>query len=203
MDSAVTDLPYPAETENQVYWYIALAGNLLWAGTCFLNPAVAGEATLIKVMSFAGATYGSGTLQRADGTIVPPAPTDPNGAREHLRKQVAKARGQLETYFQKQRFDWAAGFSKLQDWNNADGTVIDLFNVYVWEKMFPWIPYNDDRFNKIRSEALRVVRAAMADYNRQWQQFKRATVWSGKAELKKHNIVFHPEIRIFFGAKSL
>lgn len=48
-------------SDSGVWFGVALAGNLIWAATCLLNP-VAGAA--IKAMSFAGAIIGSGTAQK-------------------------------------------------------------------------------------------------------------------------------------------
>src|SRR5215211_556575 len=45
----------PPEDGSKVFWYIALGGNLLWAGTCLVNPA--GGA--VVGMSFFGAAIGS------------------------------------------------------------------------------------------------------------------------------------------------
>jgi hypothetical protein len=48
--------------DEAVQWFlVALAGNLVWAATAFLDPAAA---ILIRVMSVAGAAVGSGTLQQ-------------------------------------------------------------------------------------------------------------------------------------------
>jgi hypothetical protein len=33
----------PAKPESRFYWYVALAGNLIWAATCLINPVVAVE----------------------------------------------------------------------------------------------------------------------------------------------------------------
>jgi hypothetical protein len=202
VDSAITDVPNPAEPESKVYWYVALAGNLIWAGTCFLNPAAAGEAVLIKILSFAGAAYGSGTLQQVSPGSSFPAPSDVNGAREMLRKQVAQARGKLETYFEGKRDEWATGVPRLQDWN-TENAALDAFNKYVWEQMFPWIPYDNDRFDAIRVQAIAMVKEAYANYMRQWQQFVRDAAWYGEATRTKYGIVFKPVIQVSFGGKPL
>ena len=50
---------------DAVKWFLAaLGGNLAWALTAFLNPAVLADAAMIKLLSMAGATIGSGTLQQ-------------------------------------------------------------------------------------------------------------------------------------------
>lgn len=198
VDNAITDAQFPGEDESQKYFWIALAGNLLWAATVFLNPAAAGEMTLIRWMSGVGATIGSGAWERTskDPHTTSPPPHDPKLI---VRQQVAKARGKLEEQFQKKRREWALGFTKLQDWGQPDDAALDLFNRYIWTQMFPWIKYDSDRFDHIRLEALEKVKGTLADYNRQWQQFKRSTVWAGKAEQKRHGVEFRPILLITFG----
>lgn len=196
VDNAITDAPVPMDDESRKYFWIALAGNLLWASTVFLNPAAAGEMLLIKMMSGVGATIGSGAWQQIDADNDSGPTKDPKLI---IRQQVAKARGSLEDYFQKKRHDWALGFSRLQDWDQPDGAALDAFNQYMWEQVFPWIKYDNDRFDNIRLEALEKVKATLADFNRQWREFQRANVWAGKAEQRRHGIVFRPRLLITFG----
>ena len=48
VDQAINRAAAPAEPESRIYWYIALAGNLLWAATCLLDPPAAiGEAAAV------------------------------------------------------------------------------------------------------------------------------------------------------------
>jgi len=198
VDSAITDESYAMEEESKLYWWIALGGNLVWAGTCFLNPAAAGEVVLIKILSFAGAAYGSGALEKAS-----PPPDNPPTAKEAIRENIAVARGTLEEEFQKQSREWASGFIRLQDWGKDDPTILGEFNAYIWEKMFPTIPYDKLRFKAILNMAKEAVSSAVADYNRQWKQFRRDNVWAGKAEQKRRGVVFQPVIRVSFAGKPL
>ena len=198
VDNAITDESYAIQEESKLYWWIALGGNLVWAATCFLNPAVAGEMILIKIMSVAGATYAAGTLEKAA-----PPPDNPQTAKEGIREQIAIARGTLEGEFQKKSREWASGFIWLQDWGKDDPTILGDFNVYIWEQMFPTIPYDKLRFKQILNMAKEAVRSAVADYNRQWKQFKQNNAFLGGGELKRRGIVFQPVIRISFGGKPL
>src|SRR5215471_13445843 len=36
VDLAITNGQLPKDDDSTVYWFIALAGNLLWAATCFI-----------------------------------------------------------------------------------------------------------------------------------------------------------------------
>ena len=55
------------DDDAKKWFVVALIGNLAWAATAFLNPALVGDAALSKVLSVAGATVGSGTLQQLHG----------------------------------------------------------------------------------------------------------------------------------------
>jgi hypothetical protein len=81
--------------------------------------------------------------------------------------------------------------------------VLDLFNGYMWEQMFPWIKYDGDRFDAIRLEALKVMKNTLADYNKQWEEFRQHAAWYGGAQRKKHNIKFRPVLHIRFGDTAL
>jgi hypothetical protein len=53
----------PPEKESSSAWFmIALAGNLVWAATSFVNPAAA---LAIRAMSLAGSVIGTGTVEKA------------------------------------------------------------------------------------------------------------------------------------------
>lgn len=56
MGEAINLAAYPAQEESRIYWYIALAGNLLWAATCLLAPPAAAGAGVIAVAAEAAAT---------------------------------------------------------------------------------------------------------------------------------------------------
>jgi hypothetical protein len=204
VNSAITDVSIPAEKEGQIWFWVALAGNLIWAGTAFINPLVAGATMWTRIMSVAGAEIGSGALKTIASSDGPVAPSDENGAKDLLRKSVAKARGRLETHFKEQRFDWASDFSQLADWNKTETAVKNNFDEFIWQKVFPWIEYNDDRFEKIRSEASRMANSIIADYSRQWIQYLRSNPWAGEGEMAKHAATdFRPKLRFTFGNQLL
>jgi hypothetical protein len=84
---------------------------------------------------------------------------------------VARARARLETQFNERRFDWASDFWQLADWDKNNPDVKSSFDAFIWGKMFPWIPHDDDRFEQIRNEAARMAKSVMADYLRQWKTY--------------------------------
>jgi hypothetical protein len=198
VDNAITDAVYPIPHESQVFWWIALGGNLLWAATSLLDPAVAAEQALIILMSHVGGIAAAGAAKKAWGE-----PDSPEGAKEKIRQQIAKARGELDKYFQEKRREWGSRFERLQDWDQSDDILLDQFNAYIWKQMFPSIPYDADRFDRIRLMAVEAVQSAVADYTNQWIKFERFAAYYGEKERKRHNIGFRPVLRISFGGKPL
>jgi hypothetical protein len=67
MDTAITDGKLPEE-KGRFYWFMALAGNLLWAATCFipLGAAVSGTSVLglLREESAAKEALRAGTLMK-------------------------------------------------------------------------------------------------------------------------------------------
>lgn len=205
MDAVIDSVPVPSVPEGKNPWYVALAGNLLWAATCFLDPAAAGYVVMMRVMSVSGGVLASGMAPSPGGRMPrnPPADT-PNGAKQLVLDAVASAKGQLETYFKGMRREWASEFPRLQDWNEPDPTVLDSFDAYIWDKMFPWIPYSDKRDEQIEAEALKMVRSVFADYMRQWQTYLRSNPWAGEGEMAKYAATdFRPVLRLSFQGKPL
>jgi hypothetical protein len=198
VDNAVTDEPYAVAEESKVFWWLALAGNMVWAATSFLDPAIAIENELIVLLAHTGAAVNAGVVKELWGDL-----DSSHGAKVFMRQKIAKARGDLEALFQGKRREWGSRFERLQDWEQADEILLDQFNVYIWQQMFPTIAYDAGRFDQIRVMAVQTVHGAVADYNRQWMEFKSSAAWFGEAELKKHNIVFRPVLMIKFGDKLL
>lgn len=198
VDNAITDATYAVAPDSEVFWWIALGGNLLWAATSLINPEVAIGLAAIRILSHVGAAVGSGAAQKVWGE-----PESPEGAKTLIRQHVAKARGQLEKHFQEQRREWGARFERLQDWNKDDTELLNQFNAYIWQQMFPLIPFDDDRFDGIRLKAVEAIKSTVADYNRQWVEFRRTASWYGEKERQKHDIVFRPVLRITLGGKPV
>jgi hypothetical protein len=55
------------DDDAKKWFVVALVGNLAWAATAFLNPALVADVALAKLLSVGGATVGSGTLQQLHG----------------------------------------------------------------------------------------------------------------------------------------
>ena len=195
VNAAITDAQMPVEPQSRAYWFIALAGNLLWAATCFvptggpLRLAVSGVASatekgamelglsaaasveasatgqrVIQVMSVAGATIGSGTVEQLAGSTGNP---EQDGKRV-IRVIIGKKRADLEDVFKPRSSQWASEIDALAQWGDD---VKELMDKYLWIKMFPRIPYDRDRFVTIYKLALSNVSRVLADYNAQWKDW--------------------------------
>jgi hypothetical protein len=200
-DNAISDAHPPQDEKSSAYFYFALAGNLLWAATCFLNPQVAIEAVFIKIMSVVGASYGSNTLQQFAGAAG--SPDDPKPV---IRGMVAKKRGELEKYFKGFSQEWAATLDGLASWEAPaldPEQLVDEFDQYIWEQMFPTVPFDTNRFDAIRTSFVAVIQTALVDFNVQWNQWIRTASNFGGAERKRLHIEFHPVLRIVWGGKVL
>lgn len=205
VDTSITDAQLPVEEESRIYWYIALAGNLLWAATCFvptggpLRLAVSGAAAaarrgameievaavasveasatgqrVIQIMSFSGATVGSGTVEQVFKNKSTGNP-EQDGKRI-VREIVASKRAELEDVFKLRAQQWASEIDALSGWGDD---VHDLMDRYLWVNMFPRIPYDKNRFVTIYELALSNVTGVLADYNKQWKD------WSFRKERSK------------------
>ncbi len=201
----------PAQPESRFPWYLALAGNLLWAATCLIAPPAAagiaateiaiGEAAerfmtrkeiakqlasdivqeaaknkdqvnsfLTKTMSFGGAAVGSGILE-------PKKEPGPDDGKALVRKIIGERRANLEDDYKKNmRDNWTKQLLATWDeWDDID-EPLELFDLFLWGQMFPRIPYDEERFNAIRTGAQRVIESALADYNRQWLKYQADTM---------------------------
>ena len=215
VDAALTDVK-PSDDKSRFYWYVALAGNLLWAATCFINPgaavsasaihlATAGRDTLgrfaartalvevqtsasaqrlIQLMSVGGALIGSGTAEQFAGLDAKKTATfnlkighntekitvsgDPEADGRHIARLVlANKRGELEELYRPLEMQWALEIDALAQWG---GDVDELMDNYLWMKLFPRIPYVK-RFVTIHELALKNMKSAIEDYNRQWDDW--------------------------------
>lgn len=81
--TALAGAPEAEDKESTAGWWVALAGNMLWAATCLI-PGGQVYLTLIRGMSFAGAALGSGVGQ-------PAAEKAPSG-KQMISELLTKAR---------------------------------------------------------------------------------------------------------------
>jgi hypothetical protein len=124
-------------SDGRKWFIIALAGNLLWAATAFLDPLVLAGALAIKLMSVSGATIGSGTMQQLFETK-PEA-----GLKGMIVDGLSKQRHVMETDTDLiERVDDAFERHGLTDRNDPKQTV-GRYEL-AWKVMFgDRVPYGD------------------------------------------------------------
>ena len=135
---------------GQQNFYTALAGNLLWAATSFFtkwHPAVI-------VMSFVGATIGSGASGKSDEIT--------GVGLAAIADRLAREADELE---EKVKPDvW----SVANDCGEQLVTEVEAQDRLLWAKLVPSVPY-DGRREAITKATRARVEKAMPDYVRQWK----------------------------------
>jgi hypothetical protein len=186
VDSAIDQAPFPPEEESRFGFYLALAGNLLWAATSLINPAAAiGSAIavqgsrIIQVMSFTGATVGSGTIT----TFFPNRPVSSLSEKDgkDLIRQVAGIEAtELQDVFREVTPQWANELDEpLAEFAGSDQQRLEMFEKRIWERVFPRIPFDDNRLNAIRNKCKDNVAKLLVEYRKQWKEFRRIQMSPG------------------------
>jgi hypothetical protein len=178
VDGAINEAPYPAEQESRASWWIALAGNMLWAATCFIPVVGEGAAVaqaMIRLMSVAGAAFGSGLADQANPEGNNSAFRTPEDGKVFVRNTAGRRRGELEDFFKQQRSDWAKQLDGIRMWESVVSSQepLDLYDKQIWTLMFPRVDYDENRFNAIRAKCRAKVTRLLNDYNLQWREYVR------------------------------
>ena len=181
----------PAE-ESHSYWVLALAGNLLWAASCFVPGAgivartvgTTKEMAMSEVgkvmyvaMSHGGAVLGAGTVdQLASGPS-----GDPSG-KDVVQRELNAKRNQLGENFHQHVEEWASKLANLKmfkdaSWRNQED-FMEAADQFLWASMFPSIGYNDT--TTMYNGALQKLNGVLADFNRQYR------AWKDKAKIEGH-----------------
>jgi hypothetical protein len=197
MDTVITDAKSPEDEKSRFYWFVALAGNVLWAATCLVpagGAVAAGAAAVeaaaraqraIKIMSFGGAIVGSGTAEQIFGnrgnasgnlkiqigtTIQQFTATgDPAADGKTIARLVLAAkRDELEDLFKSQEKQWALD---VNDAAEGGFDVKEVMDTFVWQQLFPRIPYKGKHQSMYQS-GLTSVNGALADYSKQWKDWQ-------------------------------
>ncbi len=135
---------------GQQNFYTALAGNLLWAATSFF----AKWHPVVIVMSFVGATIGSGASSKSDEVT--------SVGLAAIADRLAKEADELEA--QVKPDVW----SVANDCGEQLVTEVEAQDRLLWAKLVPSVPY-DGRREAITKATRARVEKAMPDYVRQWR----------------------------------
>ena len=193
--SALMAAQQPPEDSSKVFWFIALGGNLLWAGTCLVNPAAAGG---ITIMSFAGAAIGSGSVEQ----IWKSPPEEPADAKALASGWISQKRDQLEATFKAKRREWATDLAGLDGFGGTTEQILDMFQTYIWKNMFPRIAYDNHKYSAVHTSCVKNIETMLADFRTQWQKYVQRASWFGMAERKRRNIYFKYSPNVDFDLAS-
>jgi hypothetical protein len=135
---------------GQQNFYTALAGNLLWAATSFF----AKWHPVVIVMSFVGATIGSGASSKSDEIT--------SVGFAAIADRLAKEADDLEKTVKPDVW------SVANDCGEQLVTEVEAQDRLLWAKLVPSVPY-DGRREAITKATRARVEKAMPDYVRQWK----------------------------------
>lgn len=179
MISAKSDASAPPE-ESKSYWLVALAGNLLWAASCFVPGAgvIAREVegmsslgkTMYATMQGVGAVVGAGV---ADHIAVNDAGA-PSGkdvvadALNDKRKQMAKVFDHIDswasTLILRPKFH-ASSYREL-----GRDKYLEAVDALLWTSLFP--DFGFENYKGMYHRGLNAINGALADFNRQYQTWR-------------------------------
>jgi hypothetical protein len=93
------------EGDSIIYWLVSLAGNMMWAGTIFLRPALNGLPSVPqKTLSVIGAGFGSDTARQVKNLLA--SPPEPDHAKEFFAEMIALRADQMEDGLIKETAEW-------------------------------------------------------------------------------------------------
>ena len=191
VDSAIDQAPAPQESKGRFEFYLALAGNLLWAATAFIGPGLVGKivtgstgllmgekatekvtARIVQTMSVTGATAGSNTL----GEFFPNKSTSSLTAedgKDLVRTVAGLEMTELMDIYREASIQWAKDMDDtIFEFVGKDADRLRLFEQKVWEHMFPRIPFDHHRLNEIRERCKKKVALFLIDFRAQWNKFQ-------------------------------
>ena len=187
MNQANNHASAPAE-ESHSHWLLALAGNLLWAASCFVPGAgiLAGAVvkgvqqaamtgigkTMYVLMAHGGAVLGAGTVdQLASG---------PDGApsgKDVVQRNLNAKRNELGENFHKHVEEWASQMATAKIFEAASSRSQEDFmqavDKFLWASMFPSIGFED--ITTMYDGALKKINGVLADFNRQYRAWQKDT----------------------------
>jgi hypothetical protein len=149
---ALAGAPEAEEPESQTGWWIALAGNMIWAATCLVPPA---KGLQIAIMSFGGAAAGSG-IYTPGSSKAPSGKKMISGMLTQARDAMVKAAGSV--------MDLAAT-------QCADKQIVarEEQRKVLWSNLFN-TPFNESE--PIRQQMSVKIEAGLKSYNEQWRTWR-------------------------------
>lgn len=194
--NALNQAHLPKDPDSELSWFVALAGNLLWAAVCLLDPpeavalaaveAVGGffkgdvpkvteelmksvassRKTVIATMSFGGGALASGIPNRGMDGL------NEGQCKKLIGHLIGSKQARLEEIYRPIIAPCAKVLNEI--WaaaGNADQPFKE-YDEYLWIQMFPRVKYDDDdRYNNIGDYLLNKIETMLADFDRQYRDW--------------------------------
>lgn len=198
-EGAINDARDPDEADSEIFWLIALAGNMLWASTVFFAPevglfgeAVIGATNATKAASLLGAGLGSDVVHKLH-TRQP----NPENAKAFLRDVVAARKDELREIYVDAADEWIKrvlaphvieDVSGLQ-WEGRGRPAPEVFDqdlqkvtvhgqaalrdFTVEHFLFPGAPFTaKEQSVGMRNLMVKELQGALLDFNRQYREWR-------------------------------
>jgi hypothetical protein len=182
---AIDSASDPVEEESAIYWFLGLAGNMLWAATVFFPPAAAvGAITLeVKAASLLGAAIGSGSIQKLYSMPV----NKPSG-KQFLKAQIAENQDQLrdlyvrggDAFVKDSLYFYLLGLLDSEPGEATDEKLFSggvrlktkLRNYTISRFLFPSSGIDPNNLYTSLSKAMtKQVEGALGEFNKQYEQY--------------------------------
>jgi hypothetical protein len=178
MSNATRDASKPSD-ESSRDWWVALAGNMLWAASCFvpgagvIKTASEGMSTMGKVMYV---TMAHGGAMAGAGVFATGPSGDPSG-KDVLTRELNKKLKELQDVLHRNSEEWASSIERDPEFkkvlsSDTEETLLEFIDKSLWNSLFPSIPYQD--YNVIYNGALQQLNKALAEFDKQYKAWKKA-----------------------------
>ncbi|MGI8639255.1 MAG: hypothetical protein ACR2MG_04805 [Pyrinomonadaceae bacterium] len=163
VDEAVNSASESEEKNSIAYWFIALAGNLVWAATSL--KSVADSAKII--LSFVGAAVGSGSVEKFRDHMV----DTPENRKDFIKGEIAKLQVELDENYQSKRSEWADELDSDPKTRVAGDKFDDYLKEFVWNKMFQ-IKFGKNHQFEVFTKAKTNIETLLNKLKKEWESWK-------------------------------
>jgi len=194
--SAKSDANAPPEEKSKVYWLITLAGNLIWAASCFIPgagilkaPEVIRGALVWKpggmtspgkgfyaTMQVGGGILAAGTVEQVKKQVAADSSGAPTG-KDIIAEKLNEQRKKLGAQFEKSISSFGG---ELARFDNFQPDVFErdrvkflaAVDLALWDSIFPSIGYED--LSSFYQTALSTINSALGDFKHQYKGWSEA-----------------------------
>jgi len=191
MISAKSDASTPVEEEAEKHWFVALAGNLLWAASVFVPAAnvvkVAAAAgkiavNLDKTITIGQTLYDTLTVVSTVGGSMALNPEGIPSGKDVVADILNDKRKALGDQFKKNIDRYASelirsGQFTAEKYRSAPTEHLKAVGQMLWANIFPQIPF--EGWKEIYKSGLAAITGALKQFNAQYRMWREAVQrWS-------------------------